>query len=455
MGVQNVATRRKYKYIKIVFIIGVFVWLSSWALHITTDLSSASSGPDEQLRMLIPDYIYEHHQLPTGYDQEAIYERGNWSYAFYPQMLGAIVSSIFMSLIGIFNTSTEALIFGARLSSVVFGTATVYVFGLIIRKLFDKRAHSEMYSYVAMIILAFWPQFSFLSSYINNDIVALFGVTLISYAVILGLRDKWNRTNSILLGFGFAVCLLGYTNSYGFVLVGTILFLITLLSQRSNLGTKKVVRSVLLVGIVPILIAGPFFVRNIVLYDGDVLGLATFKERTTEWERENNQRLQSTYTQATGGGLLSFAKDRKYWSLQRESFTGKFGYMTIEPRDGQLVAYGSLVGVGTLGLLLLCIRTLKNKELKRYKNEILFATFLIVGSVITFALSIYYTLKIDIQPQGRYIIYLLIPLLIAAVAGIRFLTSYVHSSVVRKIILGTIVLVYSVNSIIIFIEYIV
>ena len=454
MATSDIHKHKYLKCIKLAFIVGIFVWLSSWAFHITTDLNSASSGPDERLRMLVPTYIYEHHELPTGYDQEAIYDKGNWSYAFYPQILGAATSALFMTITDLISSSDAGLVVPARLASVVFGTATVYVFGLFIRKLFASSRHAEIYSYAAMIMLAFWPQFAFLSGYVNNDIVALFGVSLISYASILGIKDGWHRLNSILLGFGFAICLLGYTNSYGFVLFGALFFLITLLYQYKPLGFKKAWKPLLLVCLVPIIIAGPFYVRNAVIYDGDVLGLATFKERTTQWENEHGERVQISYRQAGGGDVFDLLRDKDYLIRQQKSFTAYFGYMTINPPSQYVLIYRLVVLVGLVGFLSLFIKNIRNNTLKKNRKNVLLALFFGFSSLITFGLSVYYSLTIDSQPQGRYIIYLLIPLLVFCVVGLGFLINKISYKRIRSLLVATILLLYIINSIIIFSTYI-
>jgi 4-amino-4-deoxy-L-arabinose transferase-like glycosyltransferase len=454
MIIHQIINPKNYKYFKFIFILAILVWFSLWAFNITNNLTSASSGPDEQLRILVPTYIYEHHAIPSGYDSEVIYGTGNWSYAFYPQFLGAIVSALFMTIVSIFNDSHNALIFGARFASVFFGTATVYIFGLIIRKLLYGRKYAEIYSYLAMAFLAFWPQFTFLSSYINNDIVALFGVSLILYGAILGLKDKWNIKNSVILGFGFTVCLLGYTNSYGFVLFGAVFFLLTLIKQNKNSLTKKSLLLLAIICFIPLVTAGPFYVRNALIYQGDFLGLSTFKSRTTEWELMNNRHVQTSYIQGTGGDVLDLVRDDKYWQTQQESFIGKFGYMTISPSFKLLLIYEAIVILGTIGFLWMTLGIIKRYRLTRKKDELLLGLGVVMASIVTLGLSVYYSLTIDSQPQGRYIIYVLIPLLAGSVLGIKYLIDKFVAIKYRYVVIGIILALYVVNSIIIFEKYI-
>jgi hypothetical protein len=429
--------------------VGILSWFLLWVFSISTNLNSSSSGPDEALRMLVPTYIYEHHVLPNGYEPEVIYPTGNWSYAFYPQMLGAIVSAIMMSIVGIFNDSPTSLIYAARLTSVLFGAATVLIIGLSVRKALFGSKYAEVYSYVAMILLAFWPQFTFLSAYVNNDIVALLGVSLIIYASISGVKDGWAKKNSVLLGLGFTVCLLGYTNSYGFILGGAIFYLITILKQSLFTNRRAFIISLLFVISLPLVLAGPFFIRNAVIYQGDFLGLKTFKAQTTIWENANNRKVQSAYD----GSIGNFVKNERYWALEQESFIGKFGYMSISPEDRLLWIYRLVVVVGIVGFMLFILKIIKSYRLSRYRDEFLLIFYVGLACGITFGLSVYYSLKIDAQPQGRYIIYILIPMLLAVTIGIKNLLDLLIPLRYKSLTLTLILTTYIVNSMIIFHRY--
>ena len=47
-----------------------------------------NKNPDELLRYKIPLYIYRHGALPVGTNKEVMLPFGNFSYAYYPQLLG-------------------------------------------------------------------------------------------------------------------------------------------------------------------------------------------------------------------------------------------------------------------------------------------------------------------------------------------------------------------------------
>ncbi|MES2630708.1 MAG: hypothetical protein V4611_02015 [Patescibacteria group bacterium] len=409
-------------------------------------------GPDELMRLLVPQYIHNHGTLPTGYDSEAIYGTYYWSYAFYPQFLGPIISALFMGIVGLVHNTPHALDLAARLTSVLFAVGTVAVVGLITRKLFEKNSYKEIYMYAAMILVAAWPQFAFLAGYVNNDIIALFGVSVIIYACLLGLKDNWNYKNSLLLAVGFIVCILGYVNSYGFVLFGGLFFIASLVMQ--NQAVKKIWIMIGVVAITTLVVAGPFFIRNAVIYNGDFLGMRTFKERSIEGERDNGGNSQQTYAEVVKRSSATIFVDKQYITNQSESFIARFGAMNIRPSNSQILIYEIFIIVGGLGLLWMLFAYRKKILTQANRQKLFYGIFILLGSITTIGLSIYYTLAIDYQPQGRYIIYLLAPLIVFGFYGLIFAFNKIFVKRYQIAALSIFILLYGFNSLFLFKQYI-
>lgn len=417
MTLGHLAIKHRYRIATVLLLVTVFCWFMAWVFHVPPNLISAFSGPDENLRMLIPKYIAAHGTLPTGYDAEAIGPVGNWSYAFYPQLLGAIISAMFIKLASLFGVSGDGLIYAARLTSVLFGLVSVYCVGKIAETIAQyKRVRGvKLFGLGAMALLAVWPQFAYLSAYVNNDIIAFAGVAIITFAVLKGVLMGWSRRAAFLLGAGATVCILGYTNAYGFVLMGGIVFLISAFLLRK---VQKGYRLKLLasVALLPLIIAAPFYIRNMVIYKGDATGVATFQARTAEWERANNRSVQSGYYEATHASLPHMVlKDTEGQELVAESFIGKFGYMHVGPELGQQWVFVIFLVVSCVTAAIFSARELYRLFNDKRQNYIA-ATVMVyfaISSLITLGLSIYYSYAIDFQPQGRYIIYLLVPMIAA------------------------------------------
>jgi len=452
------------KYTLTFFLVAIFVWFAIWALQIATAPGSSLGGPDQGLRYLVPQFIYEHGTLPTGYDAATIHSMGNWSYAFYPQFLGPIISAIFMWAVSLFNSDPDVLVYAARMTSVLFGVVAVYFVGKSVEKLFSGSHDAKVASFVAMALFAAWPQVAFLSGYVNNDIIALAGVSIVVFACISGYKDRWNGRNTSILALGFVVCLLSYINSYGFVLFAGIFFVLSLYWQ---VGFGRIYfRLFGISALIVVLLAGPFFARNAVIYQGDVLGMASFRERTLEWEQKSGVEAQKSYTELEDAGLERLVSDKGYTETQLGSAIARFGKMSIAPADKYLSVYRAFILIGMAGCALaifqLGIRHLRGKRRVRRlrmaifqsKQMLLLGVCLLAACTTTVGLSVYYTLVIDYQPQGRYIIYLLVPLMICAIMGIYYLLSEVIAKKYRLPLALTGVVIYLATSVYTYYKYI-
>ena len=104
-------------YLYILFILAVFGLTFAWSLT-----NQPPAGPDENMRFMIPNYIYNHGRLPNGYDPEVRNELWGISYAFYP-MLSYMISALFMKIVSLFSTSNMALIWSIAASGLNIASA--------------------------------------------------------------------------------------------------------------------------------------------------------------------------------------------------------------------------------------------------------------------------------------------------------------------------------------------
>ena len=429
-----------YEIIVLLLALGLYLY---WASRITFDYT-ITSAPDERMRFLLPEFIFNHNRLPSGYDPEVIYRMGNWSYAFYPQWIGPIFSAFFMQMASLIRSGPFVLVFAARLTSVLAGVTTVFFVNRTLRVL----TKDKTISLLGMALVAFWPQFAFLSSYVNNDIIAVAGVSIMCYALAVSLREKWTIKSSFTLGIGMAVCLLSYLNSAGFVLAFGLYFLVSnIIDIKKKQTDKKAFRQCFItVFLVVAILWFPFLVRNGVLYEGDVLGMSSFNAVMVEWEQNESMAWAETnawywsfyhdipwdentvfrwieewthfqyrggYLSAGnpyGGTLFELLGERTWVRNTVQSFitTIYFAYTRHFPR---VVYFPYLLLMATPLLGLLEIKKLKTKE-------ICFLVSCIFGSIITISLFLYYNLTTDMQSQGRYLMTILPPLMIGAALGI-------------------------------------
>ena len=397
------------------------------------------NAPDEGMRILLPQFIYNYGHLPTGFDVETQLFLFRWSYAFYPQWLGALTSAGFMHFISFFRDTPRALLVAARLGSVFYGMLSVIFINRTLRVI----TGNVKVSILGMSLIAFWPQFAFLSSYVNNDIVAVAGVSIMCYSIALSLKNGWSLKASIFLAIGMSVCLLAYLNSYGYVLAFGIYFLISNLWERKkeSFSMKSFSINFLTVFFLVICIAGPFFIRNIVIYDGDVFGFNSFRQEELAWgaeegldwalkhskewsdyiEREwsvdvlNEWLSHHRLTMSEGrvihdnvfdGNLGDMLFRSMFVSLTINSYIGVFGLLYVTISEALLRVYKVLMLLPLVGLFAI-------KKLNIRKK--LFLITSVIGTLIALGLHTYYSLEVGFQPQGRYIIGTL-PLLVLGIS---------------------------------------
>lgn len=405
---QKLLCKPFFKIFATKVILFCFIIIFYLRIAFSLGLDTYDGGPDEVMRSLLPRCIINGNLLPSGYDECAIHIVGNWSYAFYPQMISAYLSAFFMFIARALGADNSIIFMSGRLASICFSFIALLAVSRTVEIVCARCKHVFLFECVAIILLAFWPQYAFLSSYMNNDIVATAGVAVLIYALVSGMKLGWRNLYAIIFAVGVMLCGLGYWNSYGFILVFVVIFIFSVFLQRQN-NIKKSFQIVGLAAIVSAVLVIPWFIINIVRY-GDLTGMSVFRARMNEWIIANGRTdgLQHPYIQ----GVRSLLLDTDWVDSVLHSFVGNLGYMAIEMPFVFVVLYYLIIGIG-FGFVLV------NFSARwRSINYRMLVGGSVVGSFITVGLSLYYSTRVDYQPQGRYIIYLLIPLVIMVISGL-------------------------------------
>ncbi|URW87459.1 hypothetical protein M5E86_09010 [Blautia wexlerae] len=218
-----------------IFVFLAFILLTTWAMT-----QPFNSGPDEQMRYYVADYIYKHHGALPGGDDPAVRNKV-WgiSYAYYP-VVSYMVSALFMRISRLFADPGYSMFKIARMADVLFVTGAVYFVVKASGKLFPKEKYSREVRWLFATLAGFMPQAIFVGTYVNTDSLALLAAAMILYAWASYLREDWTWKNCILLAVGMAVCALSYYNAYGWILCSFFLLLfygITL--QRRSFFTES------------------------------------------------------------------------------------------------------------------------------------------------------------------------------------------------------------------------
>lgn len=306
------------KILKILIVVIAFVIYFTWSCS-----QPYNSAPDEEMKYDICKYIVKHNALPHGGDSEVRNPIWGISYGFTP-ILSYIISALFIKIVMIFTQNEFAFVVAARFASVLFNTLTVFITIKISEKLFKG-----IYKWLFVIMIAFLPQFAFLGSYINNDSLALFSISIIIYSWLLGINEKWNNKACILLGVGIGICALSYYNAYGYILISIFLFIISNFLINQKLEIKDILKKGFIIAGISFIIAGWWFIRNAVIYEGDFLGLRTESEYGEKYAMEDYKPSLKKTPQNTGKTLWIMLKDMRWLKSTYFSFIGIFGYMYI------------------------------------------------------------------------------------------------------------------------------
>lgn len=257
----------------------------------------------------------------------------------------------------------------------------------------------------SVLLLGFWPQYAFLSSYMNNEIAALCGVSIIFYTCFKYSISSWNYRGATLYAFGIVLTALAYLNAYGYILAAILVFLVTVIGQSNSSGAK--VKIICLAVFICMLGTFPFYFLNYIRY-GEFLGMSTFHNQYVLWLEQGGEVLQHPFV----GGILKMLTGTDWVKTTLHSFVGYLAYMTIPMPYGLAVFYlVALITLAALGFVF----AMRNKDLARSRVVWLAGG---VAGIITVYLSMYYSTRIDYQPQGRYIIHLLFLLMLAACLGL-------------------------------------
>lgn len=238
----------------------------------------------------------------------------------------------------------------------------------------------------------------------NNEIVALCGVAIMCCMLAKGCLGGWTIRKGLLLAVGIIVAALGYWNVYGFILAAIVVFIGSVATQTDLPSGDKIT----IIGLAALLSAAgtfPFFILNLARY-GDLTGMSAFHAAYERWLQDGGEVLQQPYSQ----GLARLLRDTEYLKLTVKSFVGYFGYMAIPLSRALYRVYCAIAAAGVAAYAFHA-RAYKGRYSKPFYLAAAFSSF------VTIALTLYYTLKVDYQPQGRYVIYILIPLVLLMALG--------------------------------------
>jgi len=388
---------------EILFLICVFLFFLIWMF-----IQPFHVAPDESMRFDIPMYIYNHGTLPVGDDPELIGNLWGLSYAFFP-ILSYMISAFFMKIVAVFSTDFMSLLMAARFTSVVFGTGTAYLSIKVGKKLFGNKL-----GWLFAVVVTLLPQNVFIATYVNNDAMAIFSTALIVYFWIRGVETRWNIKSCIGLAVAISICALSYYNAYGFILCSIIIYFATYFlcyKNKEEFPLKTfLARGFLIVGIVLIL-AGWWFVRSAILYNGDFLGMKAMDICAEANAAPGIKPSEHPTPLSKGMSFVGMLFGTNWVIVTVASFIGCFGGMNLWMPHWMYVVYGLFFFVALLACVTLGRKVfrLRDKDSRKFCDKGILVWILILAAIIPILLSMYNSYASDYQPQGRYVLPMVFP----------------------------------------------
>ena len=431
----------------------VFVFLIAWVV-----VQPYNVSPDESMRYQIVEYLMKHGTIPHGGDPEIRDFVWGISYAFNP-IFAYMLAAVPAKIVSLFTADTFAILVAARMMNVLLGTGMAFLVLRIGRRLFPG-----VQRWLFAVLIMFLPGTLFAFSYVNNDGLALFSTALMFLMWVRSLEDDWSLKTCIGLAVGIGLCALSYYNAYGVILCSILFFGVTILMCRDKKGDIKFLlfRGALITGIVLIL-AGWWFVRSYVIYDGDILGMRTSSMYAEVYAQDIYKPSNRPTIQKLGMSIFEMfiyvPGDWEHnWLLTvLISFVGTFGYMTVFMPFLLSKIYILFFGGGLCGLLIRIKETFSlakervikqkrkvgqeiliitvTKKNKYWQKKSVFHWCMLIAAVFPFMLLIYYAYCSEFQAQGRYMLPGIIPLMYFVTYGYgNILNKFIRNEGISKVL---------------------
>lgn len=303
----------------------------------------------------------------------------------------------------LFSDSDRVLLLAARMGNVLSITGCCWFCLRLGHRLFDRRGSAILFA----ALVCFLPQVMFLGMYHNNDALSLFAVCMMLYYLIEGYDMGWPVKSCVGLAFAFSVGLLSYYSIYGWLLMGALFCVLAVLTDRDTPDKGRfILGRVSLIAGICLLLAGWFFIRSAILHDGDFLGVAYEEVSRSRVEKLGYILFPFRDFRAEGLSVMDFLRrNHCQWLLVTAgSFVGVFGNMEYRLATA---SYATYTAIFALGAVLYLVRFVRRRPCRRDSLLMLVMT---VSVGIGFVLHFWSSYTRDYQPQGRYIITLIVPL---------------------------------------------
>ncbi len=382
---------------------GLIVWAAG--LMLIFSLGPIFEGPDEiehyrYIRTLaethaLPDplgqFRGEYHQAPLYYllnapiallvkgdDFAAIEARRNPYYGAWIDVPGNDNKNIYL------HTRAEAFPYDGsgtaravhlmRLLSVALGTITLIAGYAIFRRLWPADPVRRL---LALGIIAFWPQFLYLSGTINNDNLLIALATITLWLLLRGLQDGLTTRGAAALGLALGALLLTKVSA-GVIALPVGLALILMQTQD-----RRAWRRIALAGGIVLLVAGWWYLRNTIRYHDP----AGTKAVLTTWKGEVIR---------PGKLALDIGLERAPFAY--ETLWARFGQGAVAAASWIYTVFDGLVIATGIGLLTVLFRRRMTRSVVQQGSVLVIFALVWIGALLYWACTAWS------GNQGRYLL---------------------------------------------------
>lgn len=216
-----------------------------------------------------------------------------------------------------------------RLAAIPFGLITVYAAYRTARALFPGDAFLAV---TAPALVALQPQIGYEAAMVNNDIAAVAATSLLLWALVVGIRDRFPTRLSLLVGALFGLGLLAKGTTAAMAPVVALAVLVAL-GWRDWRG---IIRRGALMTLPALVIAGPWYAYLFRIY-GDFSGLG----RVSELQYWNSP--MGSFGELLSDPQFVIGRWRETW--------GEYGWRLIHLSDRLLIVIAVPAVIGAIGLV--------------------------------------------------------------------------------------------------------
>lgn len=395
--------------------------------------------PDEYNRYLIPKFIANHGTLPNGFFEEIrIYGYG-FSYGFQP-ILPYMAQGYLMRFAKLFTESDTALLMVGRSVNVLSGLIMAGVIWLLSKEWFKDRRLSSLFAYT----ITFLPQALLVHTYVNTDSFCMLSISIMLYALTLGFKNKYRIGDCILLSVGIIICALSYYNAYGYILSSIFLFSAAFIDfNLKRFVWKEWLKKGLFISALVLAGIAWWFIRSYNLYDGDILGLATRDYCASYYATPEFHPDTRVTWQNQGYSLFAMLSRSDYLTTLMMSSIGVYGAMSITGSVWMYRFY-RVFFVASVGMCIALASKNKKDSLDFLDEKPGLRTFFHINMIFCIAvpilLTMIYSYTTDFQPQGRYILPSLIPVVYYGTRGLEKMIHFPTNIRTKKAILSNAVI---------------